>query len=64
MKPVELVYVEGRIEPANKDNRKTADAVLRLDPAKVTDNATFAKLAEALKHFTTQNQWPPAPDLE
>lgn len=63
MKPVELVYVDGRIEPATKDTRKGAAVVLRIDAGQITDNTAFAQLGEALKHYTTQNQWPPAPDL-
>lgn len=63
MKPVELVYVDGCIAAATKDNRKGAAVVLRIDPGQITDNTAFAKLGEALKHYTTQDQWPPAPDL-
>jgi hypothetical protein len=64
MKPVDLVFVDGAIAPATKDNRKDADVTLRVDPRRMTDNAAFAKLAEALKHFTTQTQWPPATGAE
>lgn len=63
MEPVGLVYVDGRIEPATKDNRKGAAVVLRIDAGQITDNTAFAQLGEALKHYTTQNQWPPAPNL-
>lgn len=64
MQTVELVFVDGRIEPATKETRKGAAVVLRVDPNKITDNFAFAKLGEALKHFTTQNQWPPATGAE
>ena len=63
MKPVELVYVGGCIAAATKDSRKGAAVVLRIDPSQITDNTAFAQLGEALKHYTTQDQWPPAPDL-
>lgn len=64
MKPVELVYVDGKLVAATKDNRKNAAALLRVDPNQITDNYGFASLAEALKHFTTQTQWPPVPGGE
>ena len=63
MKHVELVYVDGRIAPATKANRKGAAVVLWVAAGRVTANTAFAQLGEALKHYTTQNQWPPAPDL-
>ncbi len=64
MKPIELVYVDGQIVLATKENRKSAAVVLRVDLNQITDNFAFAKLGEALKHFTTQNQWPPATGAE
>ena len=67
MKPVKLVglvYVDGRITPATKENRKGAAVVLSVDPSQITDNFAFARLGEALKFFTTQSQWPPALALE
>jgi hypothetical protein len=59
MDPIELVLIDGRIEPATRANKKVADAVLKLDPNKLTDGFALVKLAEAIRHYSTQNSWPP-----
>lgn len=63
IKRVVLVYVNGAVHFATDENRSAASATLSIDATQFVENADFAILAEAVKYFTTQNQWPPIADI-
>jgi hypothetical protein len=67
MQLVTLIYEAGSVRLPTKAETAGAakgkpvkgDIVFTVDRNMAADNAAFAKFAEALKHFTSQNQWPP-----
>lgn len=63
IKRVVLVYVNEAVQFDTGENRSAASVILSIDATQFVENADFAKLAEAVKHFTTQNQWPPVADI-
>lgn len=59
MKTVKLYYKDGVVSFKPPLKNQYADATLMLDEHAMTDNTAVIALAEALEHFTTQNQFPP-----